>query len=541
MKKILLSAIAIMLFGSLSAQNVARECVLFELFTGVNCPYCPAAANAVNQMLSEGLAIAPVAIHTSAFSTSEFYTTETNARANFYGVTSYPTLKADGKLSFSGGGNASASNYNQYLSLYNNRINVTSPFTIDLSYSYVEGSTCQVTVVVNQVGDCSAGNLKVMIALTESHIQKTWQGMTELNAVTRDLIPTQNGTAFNGPTTTVTETFDMAGFPKENMHLVAWVQSFSTKEVFQAVRLSLEPTATAYDVAARGVGQVVNKNCSGRLEPSVTIKTFGTETVTSMEFEITNENGNVINTYDWSGNAAQGETFEVVIPEFDIQGAEVVNINIKKINGNDDAYPFDNYVSIEMEGAETHPGDLYVQMKTPSDPEEMYLELINTSTNEVVEDWHFDQGGHAYKFYVTIPENGCYRISVCNPAGTGSNNGFGIIKDGDGQIMMQFAKTINPFTYKYSVEFYCDNAGVEEYAAETVMIYPNPASDVISVEGENISEVMIYNALGQMVYHKTGECEKLLISTSSLDEGLYVVNVKSVNGVTSSQRIVVKK
>ena len=79
MRKILLSIAAFMLLGSLSAQNVARECVLFEVFTGVNCPYCPAAANAINQMMEEGLAVTPVAIHTSAFSTPEFYTTETNA------------------------------------------------------------------------------------------------------------------------------------------------------------------------------------------------------------------------------------------------------------------------------------------------------------------------------------------------------------------------------------------------------------------------------------------------------------------------------
>ena len=102
MKKLLFSVVAILLFGSLSAQNVARECVLFEVFTGVNCPYCPAAANGISEMLEEGLAIAPVAIHTSAFSTPDFYTGETNARANFYGIGSYPTLKADGILTKAG-------------------------------------------------------------------------------------------------------------------------------------------------------------------------------------------------------------------------------------------------------------------------------------------------------------------------------------------------------------------------------------------------------------------------------------------------------
>ena len=98
--------------------------MLFELFTGVRCQYCPAAANGVAQMMEEGKAIAPVAYHTSAFSTADYYTSETNARANYYGISSYPTLKADGVTGMSGGGSASESLYNNYMAYYNQRINV---------------------------------------------------------------------------------------------------------------------------------------------------------------------------------------------------------------------------------------------------------------------------------------------------------------------------------------------------------------------------------------------------------------------------------
>ena len=541
MKKILLSIAAFMLLGSLSAQNVARECVLFEIFTGVNCQYCPAAANAMVQMLDEGLAIAPVAVHTNAFSTPDFYTSETNARASFYGINSYPTAKVDGVLGMSGssGSGPSHTNYPQYLNYYNQRINVTSPFTIDLSYTYLEGSICQVTAVVNKVGECNAANLKVMIALTESHIQRNWQGMSELNAVTRDFLPTQTGTAFTGTSMTVTETFDMAGYPKENMHLVAWVQSFSTKEVFQAVRISMEPQNVAYDVALRKVSSVVTQNCSGKVEPSLTIKTFGTQTVTSMDIEVKDENDNVISTYTWTGNLLNGETAEISMPEFNIQGANTLNFNVKKINNNDDAYPFDNHKSIAIETAESHPGDLYAQVKSAADPSRFYIELKNMDTDEVVEEWHFEQASHGYKFYMTIPSNGCYRLSVINPTGTGIGNGLIVISDGNNQQFMQVTQNINVFTYKYSYEFECENAGVEENTSNYVTIFPNPASNQINIEGEDICEVMIYNALGQIVYAKSGNVES--IDTSAFEEGLYVVNVKNINEITTSQRIVIKK
>ena len=537
MKKILLTISAILLIGSLSAQNVARECVLFEVFTGVKCQYCPAAANGILDMLNAGYSIAPVAVHTSAFSTPDLYTTETNARASFYGVTSYPTTKVDGVLGMSGGGGASQSLFNNYLSYYNNRMNVTSPFTIDLSYSYLEGSTCQVTAVVNKVGDCSAANLKVMIALTESHIQRNWQGMSELNAVTRDFLPTQTGTAFTGTSTTVTETFDMAGFPKENMHLVAWVQSFTTKEVFQAVRVSMEPENVTYDVALRNLKSVITQNCSGKVEPMLAIKTFGTETVTSMDIEVTDENDNVVNTYTWTGTLPQGETLELMMPEFDIQGANALNFNVTKINNNDDEYPFDNYMSIGIEAAESHPGDHYYQVKTASNPDRFYMQLKDMNTNEIVEEWHFDQGGHAYKFYVSMPNNGCYKLSVISPNGEGCGNGLGIIKDANGNTVMQFSQAANVFTNSYSVEFTCNNADVEETSLTGFNVFPNPADNQITIEGQNICEVLIYNALGQIVWSKTGDIET--VDTSSFDEGLYVVNVKDINGNSASQRIVI--
>ena len=158
MKKILLFlAVALGMMPMAFAQtkdNVARECVLFEVFTGVRCPYCPAAANGIAQMLEEGLAIAPVAYHTTAFSTDLYYTNETNARASYYGISSYPTLVTDGLSPVEGGGTASDNMYSYYKTRYNQRINATSPFTIDLSLEPLGGTTCQVNCTVTQVGEC---------------------------------------------------------------------------------------------------------------------------------------------------------------------------------------------------------------------------------------------------------------------------------------------------------------------------------------------------------------------------------------------------
>ena len=59
-KSLLLLAVVLGMLPTAFAQskeNVARECVLVEVFTGIRCPYCPPAARGIAQMMEEGLAI----------------------------------------------------------------------------------------------------------------------------------------------------------------------------------------------------------------------------------------------------------------------------------------------------------------------------------------------------------------------------------------------------------------------------------------------------------------------------------------------------
>ena len=63
-------------------------------------------------------------------------------------------------------------------------------------------------------------------------------------------------------------------------------------------------------------------------------------------------------------------------------------------------------------------------------------------------------------------------------------------------------------------------------------IYPNPANEKISIQASNISEVVVYNILGQPVYRHQGLTNSLDINTSSIESGIYTVNVISSEGAT---------
>ena len=534
MKKLFLSVVVMMFVSTAFAQtkdNVARECVLFEIFTGVRCPYCPAAANGIAQMLEEGLAIAPVGYHTTAFSTEEYYTNETNARANYYGITSYPTLKADGITGVSGGGNASESMYSYYLNYYNQRINVTSPFTIDLSYEPVEGSTCQVNCTVTQVGDCNGSDVRVFIALTQCNINVGWQGMQGLHHVCRDMIPTQTGTPFTGQTMTINETFEM-NWPKEDCYLTAWVQNYSggAKEVYQAVRMSTALDLD-YDLVLKNVENVVTTNCSGVQTPQFTVQNYGHETITS--FVVRAFDGQNSFTQTWEGTLLKDESVTVEMDGFEAAPCDVLEFWVEMPNGHDDEFSADNVMSVAMTDPETVDGALTLQLKTGSHPENITFEVKNMDNGEIVESYTFDKTNHVYTKEIVLMHAGCYRLTARDVAGEGMGSGFFQVKDSNNHVVFKGGGSAGPFTYELASEVHCDGSvSIEEdgpsTSSGTFTVSPNPSTGVFNLNlGTGLWQVQVFDILGKKVLENQLEGHSNL-DLSGNPQGLYFI--KALNG-----------
>ena len=535
MKRVtLLVAVVIGMFSTAFAQskdNVARECVLFEVFTGVRCPYCPAAANGIAQMMEEGLAIAPVAYHTPSFSTDLYYTNETNARASYYGVSSYPTLKADGIYTKSGGGSASENMYSYYRNYYNQRINVASPFTIDMSYECVEGTTCRVNCTVTQVGDCNGNDVRVFIALTQCNINESWQGMEGLHHVCRDMIPTQTGTLFTGPTMTINQTFEM-NWPKEDCYLTAWVQNYSggNKEVYQAVRLPMALDLD-YDLVMKGVDNVVVNNCSGVQHPYLTVVNYGHETINTFDVRVVDGAEGHVQT--WNGTLPEGDTVVIMMDDFLAETDGTLRFFVEKPNGHDDGFMADNVVSVGMEEVATVDGSLKLQLKTGTHPENTTFEIKNMDSGEVEYNFEFGQAGHVYTEDIVLSHGACYRLTVRDAAGEGMGTGFFQVKDSNGTVVFKGGRTGGKFTYELATELYCDGSvALEENSSSTVLealrVYPNPTNGILNLNlGKGQWQVQLFDITGRKVLECQSEGQSNL-DLSQQNKGLYLL--KAQNG-----------
>ena len=552
MKKFLLTIIAtVLMAGSISAQNVARKCVLVEAFTGINCGYCPAAAGGIGEMVKQGLSVAPLAFHCDYYTPDDkdYSTSETESRgSSFYKVRSYPTVIIDGVSSPAVGGTASQymSSYTKLKAEYDKRINVESPFELELTFEYDSWNKCRAKAVVKKVGECASNDVRLFIALTESHIQQSWGGWTELNAVVRDIVTSTSGVKLTGDSEVITALFDVHNFKKENCELVAWLQNQDTnKEVFQAVKISIGTEPAKYDLGISNIEEVSTESCSGKMKPVLTIKNHGSETLKSAVFKVTDDANNDLGSYTWEGTLATKKETYFELPEINFGGAGYVKVEAKDLNGNNvDEYAFDNIFGYEV-ATPLQPqadGKLTFQLKT-SDTENLSIDIIDMDKNNVIETLTFTEPNKVVKLEYVLPEEGCYRIVLKNKAGNGIGDGtsyWGILDSKKNKIVTAKPGEL-PFRNQYVIELAYGSLGIEDVVVKDVNVYPNPAKSIVNVYAENLNRVSVFNNIGQLVYTSTTDSDELVINVESWTNGLYYINLETKDGAVSSQKVIVNK
>ena len=82
----------------------------------------------------------------------------------------------------------------------------------------------------------------------------------------------------------------------------------------------------------------------------------------------------------------------------------------------------------------------------------------------------------------------------------------------------------------------CIITTVEEIEDAGISIYPNPAKESMTIDGIGVSEVQVYNAIGQLVKTIQGTNE---VNVSDMPEGVYVLHITDTEGVSYTERITV--
>ncbi len=96
---------------------------------------------------------------------------------------------------------------------------------------------------------------------------------------------------------------------------------------------------------------------------------------------------------------------------------------------------------------------------------------------------------------------------------------------------------VNPFHFEV---LNCQvGTSVEEHSENRFSIYPNPTKNHLTLESSSrISEVMVFNPLGELVMSEKVSGLRFIINTTDFETGLYMVSVKLDNGEFVIERFI---
>ncbi len=517
-----------------NAQEVEREMVVLEIGTGTWCPYCPGAAKGADDLVEKGHDVAVIEYHSG----DAFQNQYSLSRIGYYNISSYPTAVFDGVLKYVGG-HQSQSLYYTYLPKYQQRKAIDSPFTIDVEgelYSYTDYST---TVTVEKVASYSGSNPKLQYALTESHIKYAWQGMDTLNFVERLMVPDQYGTTLDfsgGDTQEITMEFSIdESWVRENMEIVVFVQTNSSKEIHQGTKLDLTefPPAYDYNASVKSIRNIPVENCTETISPVVTISNISETELTQLQLNYKVNDGEV-HTYQWTGSVGFLDTTEVELPSipFALENENTITVYSTDPNGENDEYPDNDTITDSFTGAQETPTTMKLYLMLDSKPEETSWNILDSGNQVLYEGGDYTDPGQIISETFEFEQVGCYTFNIYDSGGDGLKQGFFVFYYGDDNIILEGTNFGDQSSIQFGAGGFVETDEVV-YSGE-LKIYPNPFRynafiDLNLDQPENIS-IEIYNLVGKKVFQTSRSLgqgnHQLKISPEDVDSGIYFVKIK---------------
>jgi hypothetical protein len=270
-------------------SQVKRNMVVVEIGTTTETwsKYCIGAAMGADELVANGKLVAIIQNHKS----DAYANTYADSRNSYYKLLGYPEAIFDGEAKVIGG-SATESMYPNYLAKYNLAIKINSPVQIEYTVKRT-GQQFVWDFVITKVATLPRNQVVFQFVVTQSHIQQAWQGQTQLNYVTRLMIPDQNGTAVDFSTGDVQNVHIVANidplWPLKDIEFVGFVQDNANMKILNAIR-SMNPTTVGlYEAEESHLFSVYPNPASDALNIS-----FNAGTPELVKLKLINSLGNVV-------------------------------------------------------------------------------------------------------------------------------------------------------------------------------------------------------------------------------------------------------
>lgn len=338
----------------------------------------------------------------------------------------------------------------------------------------------------------------------------------------------------------------------DNIHFVAFVTEKKDGTVSQPVLNVNElhtlkvkdqdfyPYLGALDIKAK-------PSCS-KLKPIVLqFINGGNKEITSLKYEMTVQD--VTTQYSWEG-ALSSYSDITIEEELELStGNQKVTLNIVEVNGS--AYEYSETRTLFSDG--------WTGVYFPEDEDEFKIdivqdkqgnqitwELIDSDNNVLASGGPYaalvGNGIKMHRTKVKVANNSCVKFIIYDEGGNGLNCGFGEgyykISDSKGNVIIESDGKFADMAY-HNISTHEGNVSVDEMAKETYHIYPNPVNDLLTIVGNDIKQVDVYNTMGQLLKSVVCEDSMVNINVEDLQNGMYIVNVIDKSGEISTRKVTV--
>lgn len=265
--------------------------------------------------------------------------------------------------------------------------------------------------------------------------------------------------------------------------------------------------------------------------------------------------GMEMNTVNWTGGLSFGETdtLDLDYPESVFMGLNGDHQFVASIE-NADEYASNNTYTAKFDPVEMYKGErVLVLLTTNLAPKDNTLTITN-SDDEIVLEYDDLVANRSYFDEVVLP-SGCYRLLLTDRSDDGlyywfyERNGNGLGRGGleifvDDDPVKEFEPEFGGFVrFDFVVE---GETSTDEREIGRLRVYPNPATDDVQIEIENIEEMInfkLISLMGQVLREKTIDSNGNKINTklnvSDLKPGQYILELSQGN-ISRSTKLVIK-
>lgn len=299
-----------------------------------------------------------------------------------------------------------------------------------------------------------------------------------------------------------------------------------------------DATVTNYLGASAGCGDV---------DIIVEIVNLGTETVTDLNITVTGVMPEL--DYDWTGSLAQLESEEVNVGMATPVSGETVVITITTADDNDT----NNSMMPDIGGATESSTHIHFSMLTDTYPSDYTVHILDLDGNEVTmagpwAEYDVMMDPIEVEADMWVPGTGCYVVELRDQYGDGLYAGawaqaWGVDANGDPMEIIYEAIAEVSFTEQSAAAEVTEVVSVEELDfVENLIVFPNPATDVVNVQftatqSEQFN-LTLYNLVGEKVMAESwgtlpiGQ-QTYQLNTSAIATGMYMLELGSASGSTT--------